>query len=153
MSPIHGIVVLLPRNEEIYAYNTCRFGSRFVCQDRRRHGSEDAHTHQLAVRERQLPRCSRLHHRTSRPLPCRHRSAQGGSCGMAERIVEDGAGRRGSNRHPPAADHSEDSKHNRPLRAKHARRETRLAAGTLRCHVRRGEDDTNASEAGAKAVK
>lgn len=34
MSPIHGIVVLLPRNEEIYAYNTCRSGSRFVCQDR-----------------------------------------------------------------------------------------------------------------------
>ena len=52
MSPIHGIVVLLPRNEEIYAYNTCRFGSRFVCQDRRRHGSEDAYSYKLFVRVR-----------------------------------------------------------------------------------------------------
>ena len=65
---------------------------------------------------------------------------------MAERIAEDGAGGRGSLRRAAATDDSAARHHNQPLPTQHARREARLAAGTLRRHVRCGEDDQDATE-------
>ena len=65
---------------------------------------------------------------------------------MAERIAEDGAGGRGSHRRAAATDDSAARHHNQPLPTQHARREARLAAGTLRRHVRCGEDDQDATE-------
>lgn len=65
---------------------------------------------------------------------------------MAERIAEDGAGGRGSHRRAAATDDSATRHHNQPLPTQHARREARLAAGTIRRYVRCGEDDQDATE-------
>ena len=65
---------------------------------------------------------------------------------MAERVAEDSTERRGTNRRAATGDAAHDRERDRPAQGKHAAHEARLSPGTLRSHVRSGQDDTHAPE-------